>query len=378
MFTKIVIYTLGIAAMYSCQRSNIEISGRIIGSNEETIYLKKVKGAQNIVVDSVTLDAEGHFRLRIDNASSDPSLYTISNNWHNIPILASKGESITISSVGNLTKNYKVTGSAESELLRSFYQPFVTGMQRLDSIALEYAKDGIDQELRNSISLEYNDEYQRIKRQQLSFIISNKSSIAAIYAIFQHLPGDRQLFCGNSDVIYLRTVAEEVEKQHPKSSLLKSLKEQIKTMEAAIALKESVTTRGFPDLNMQDMFGNNIDLSSLLGNVILLEFWSAELGNSNAINAELKETYNKYSHNGFKIYQVGIDSSKDRWINAVQEQRLPWLSVSDLRGASSPAIGLYNISKLPTNFLINKDGEIVARDIWGDKLDSKLKKLTSK
>ncbi|MFR9580639.1 MAG: TlpA disulfide reductase family protein, partial [Rikenellaceae bacterium] len=327
-------------------------------------------------IDSVALDPSGHFRLTVDNAPSDPSLYTISNNWHSIPILASRGESITISSVGNLTKNYTVNGSGESELLRSFYQPFIEGMQRLDSIAIEYAKENISEEFRSSLSKEYNTEYQRIKRQQLSFIIENKSSIAAIYAIFQHLPGDRQLFCGDSDVIYLRTVAEEVSKQYPKSALLKRLEAQIKTMEATIALKENINSSNFPNLSMPDMFGNNVELSSLIGSVVLLDFWSAELGNSNSTNAELKEIYQEYSSKGFNIFQVGIDTSKDRWINAVQDQRLPWISVSDLRGASSPAIGLYNISKLPANFLINKEGEIVARDVWGEELKLIVKKLT--
>ncbi|MFR9566877.1 MAG: TlpA disulfide reductase family protein, partial [Rikenellaceae bacterium] len=241
---------------------------------------------------------------------------------------------------------------------------------------IEYAKENISEEFRSSLSKEYNTEYQRIKRQQLSFIIENKSSIAAIYAIFQHLPGDRQLFCGDSDVIYLRTVAEEVSKQYPKSALLKRLEAQIKTMEATIALKENINSSNFPNLSMPDMFGNNVELSSLIGSVVLLDFWSAELGNSNSTNAELKEIYQEYSSKGFNIFQVGIDTSKDRWINAVQDQRLPWISVSDLRGASSPAIGLYNISKLPANFLINKEGEIVARDVWGEELKLIVKKLT--
>ncbi|MFR9579850.1 MAG: hypothetical protein SNH80_04050, partial [Rikenellaceae bacterium] len=61
MVKKIVLYILGITALGSCQRANIEISGRIIGSNEQTIYLKKVKGDQNVVIDSVALDPSGHF-----------------------------------------------------------------------------------------------------------------------------------------------------------------------------------------------------------------------------------------------------------------------------------------------------------------------------
>ena len=79
---------------------------------------------------------------------------------------------------------------------------------------------------------------------------------------------------------------------------------------------------------------------------------------------------------GFEVYQVAIDTSKPLWINAVQEQQLPWISVSDLRGRGSSALGLYNVQKLPANFLIDKEGSIVARDIYGKSLEEKLDELT--
>ena len=120
------------------------------------------------------------------------------------------------------------------------------------------------------------------------------------------------------------------------------------------------------------------DLSSLAGKVVLLDFWSAELGNSNVYNAELKETYRKYADapTSFEVYQVAIDTSKPLWITAVQEQQLPWISVSDLRGRASTALTLYNVQKLPANFLIDRQGAIVARDIYGKSLEEKLDELT--
>ena len=94
------------------------------------------------------------------------------------------------------------------------------------------------------------------------------------------------------------------------------------------------------------------------------------MGNSNAINAELKEVYAEYADRGFEIYQIGVDVSKDIWINAVQEQQLPWISVCDFRGRNSPALGLYNVQKLPANFLIDREGIVVARDLYGTGFDA--------
>jgi hypothetical protein len=91
-----------------------------------------------------------------------------------------------------------------------------------------------------------------------------------------------------------------------------------------------------------------------------------------AINAELKEVYAEYADRGFEIYQIGVDVSKDIWINAVQEQQLPWISVCDFRGRNSPALGLYNVQKLPANFLIDREGIVVARDLYGTGLQRAL------
>ena len=131
----------------------------------------------------------------------------------------------------------------------------------------------------------------------------------------------------------------------------------------------------FPEIKMPNMYGQEIALSSLSGKVILLHFWSAAIGNGNAVNADLKEIYNRYKEQGFEIYQVAIDTSKSTWINAIQEQQLPWISVSDMKGEASTSLGEYNVQRLPANFLIDREGNIVAKDITGDKLESEIKKL---
>ena len=88
------------------------------------------------------------------------------------------------------------------ELLRQFYQAFVGGAQRLDNIAGQFARTNLSEEERKALVKEYTDEYYRIRREQLRFIIENKSSLAAVYALYQRLPGDTYLFNGDSDVVY--------------------------------------------------------------------------------------------------------------------------------------------------------------------------------
>ncbi|MDE7304513.1 MAG: AhpC/TSA family protein [Alistipes sp.] len=370
------------AAMLMCgsRSSKVSVSGRFGGSEATTIYLEQVTPLATSVIDSTLLDKEGGYRFQIKDATPTPTLYNLLYNGARIPLLLAGGDRLTVNAVGSVVRNYTVDGSEESELLRRFYQAYVSGAQQLDAIAARFARPGLSEAERQALNQEYTAEYFRIRREQLRFIVENKSSLAAVYALYQRLPGDTYLFNGDSDVVYFRTVAEAIEKRYPASPYLQPLLGEIARMDARINLASQVVETGYPDLELTDIYGKKIRLSSLAGKVVLLDFWSAELGNSNTLNAELKEIYRKYADapTPLEVYQVAIDSSKPLWITAVQEQQLPWISVSDLRGRASSAIGLYNIRKLPANFLIDKSGTIVAKDIYGKSLEKKLDELTKK
>ena len=366
------------ALMCGCQSSKVKISGRFVGGDAKNIYLEQVLPLTQSVVDSAALAPDGSYRMELTGVAKTPSLYNVIYDGERIPLLLAGGDRLTLGSVGSVIRNYTVEGSSESELLRQFYQAFVSGAQRLDNIASQFAKATLSEEDRQALVKEYTAEYYRIRREQLRFIIENKASLAAVYALYQRLPGDTYLFNGDSDVVYYRTVAEALQESYPESPYLQSLQAEIARMDARISLSSQITEAGYPDLELSDIYGKKVRLSSLAGKVVLLDFWSAELGNSNTLNAELKEVYKKYADApvAFEVYQVAIDTSKPLWISAVQEQQLPWVSVSDLRGRVSSSLGLYNVQKLPANFLIDKEGNIVGKDIYGKSLEQKLDELT--
>lgn len=356
----------------SCHSSTVKISGRLVGSDCRTVYVEQETQLGQTVIDSATVDSAGNFLLKIKEEDETPSLYNLVCNAERIPLFLAGGDHVTINAVGRVLPNYTVQGSAESELLRQFYQPFVAGLARLDELASLSREEALNEEELLRIETAYKAEYLRIKREQLKFIIEHQSSLAAVYALYQRLPGDVFLFNLDGDLIYYRMVADALEESYPQSPYLPLLASEIARMETRINLVSSIAETGYPDLEMLDMFGNKVRLSSLQGKVILVEFWSAERGNSNALNAELKELYDRYADRGFEIYQVGIDTSKQAWVTAVQEQRLPWISVSDFKGEASPALGLYAVQKLPSNFLINREGVVIARDLYGDALEKAL------
>ncbi len=378
-YISIIVITLVVcgaaALLYNClNTSSITIEGRIVGARSNVIYLERHNGVKQNAIDTLELPPRGDFRFKIEGAAADPTLYELRCGDEKIPLLAQGGDRIKINTLGNIALNYRVDGSEESELLRTFYQPYLDQANELKKIASEYASKQKRGENTDELALKYSALYQDIKREQLKFVISNKANIAAIYALMQYLPGDRHLINEVSDLIYQRTVMEAVEESYPESEYLKFLRHIVESQEAMYELINNSTTLNYPEIELNDQYGKRVALSSLDGDVILLDFWSAQLSESNQSNAELKEIYRRYHERGFEVYQVGIDNSKAHWVEAIQLQRLPWISVSDLLGGNSPTLRLYNITSLPANVLISKRGEIVGRDIFGEELEEAVRR----
>lgn len=362
------------AMLCGCRSSKVRISGKFLGLNSQKAYLEQMSAATGqVVIDSVALAPDGSYRFEVANVPPTPSMYNVVYNNERIPLLIKGGDNITVGSLGNVLMNYTVSGSKESELLREFNREYIAGVQQLNSIMTEYAQAEGDR--KTNLAHRYNEQYRNIKRNQISFIVEHKSDIAAVYALYQRLPGEQYLVNPDSDIIYFRTVADAVSDSYPDSPYLISLRNEVARMEARSSLLQSIQERSYPDLEAPDMYGNNVKLSSLDGNVILVDFWSAELGNSNALNADLKEIYRKYESKGFRVYQVSVDTVKSTWINAVQEQRLPWISVCDFRGEASPLLGTYNVKKLPSNYLIDRDGTIIGKDLYSTALEKRLEAI---
>ena len=130
-----------------------------------------------------------------------------------------------------------------------------------------------------------------------------------------------------------------------------------------------------PEIDLPDTKGNNIALSSLRGSIVLVDFWASWCGPCVKEQPELLKLYNTYPDK-FSIYGVSLDTKKPSWTVAIAKLKLPWTQVSDLKYWSSPVVGDYMIQALPLNYLIDKNGIILAKNIHGNQLNQMVKELT--
>lgn len=126
------------------------------------------------------------------------------------------------------------------------------------------------------------------------------------------------------------------------------------------------------DITLDDSEGKPVSLSSFKGKYVLVDFWASWCGPCRQENPNLLKAYDDYKDKNFTILGVSMDKVRDAWVQAVRQDHLPWTQVSDLKAFDSPVAVAYKVSALPSNFLIDPSGKIVATNLRGELLGRKL------
>ena len=141
-------------------------------------------------------------------------------------------------------------------------------------------------------------------------------------------------------------------------------------------LRGTLVGQPAPEISMKDRDGNIRTLSSLKGNVVMIDFWASWCRPCRMENPNVVKLYHQYHDQGFEIFSVSMDNSREAWLKAIADDGLVWPNhVSDLKGWTSSGGKTYGITSIPATVLIDRDGNIIARNLRGQSLANKLKEL---
>ncbi|MBN2347893.1 MAG: TlpA family protein disulfide reductase [Bacteroidales bacterium] len=137
-----------------------------------------------------------------------------------------------------------------------------------------------------------------------------------------------------------------------------------------------------PALSFLSPEGENYTLESLQGKLVLVDFWASWCPPCRKENPELVNTFHAFKNvpfvngKGFTIYSVSLDKDKKSWVAAIQQDNLSWkYHVSDLKGWQSVPAAIYHVNFIPSNFLIDENGIIIAKNLRGEELKNTLEKF---
>jgi peroxiredoxin len=130
-----------------------------------------------------------------------------------------------------------------------------------------------------------------------------------------------------------------------------------------------------PVFTQNDVNGKPVSLSDLKGKYVLVEFWASWCAPCRAGNPNLRKQYELYKDKGFEIISVSLDNVKEKWVDAIAKDGLPWIQVSDLKGWNNAVGRLYGVRAVPQSFLLDKDGKIIGNTLRDESLNAKLAEL---
>jgi peroxiredoxin len=154
----------------------------------------------------------------------------------------------------------------------------------------------------------------------------------------------------------------------------------ITDLKAKVAIMKTVAVgQKAPDFTLNDVNDKPVALSSKIGKskLLLVDFWASWCGPCRNENPNVVKAWTEYNKKGFDIFSVSLDreGEKDKWLQAIKDDKLTWTHVSDLKYWNCAAAKLYAVSSIPANFLLDETGTIIARNLRGEELGKKVKEL---
>ncbi|MBQ7774253.1 MAG: TlpA family protein disulfide reductase [Bacteroidales bacterium] len=359
---------MGLAALMavSCSKSNTAVvNARIEGAANKDLVVSQLAVNQIKFVDSVKTDASGNLKSTITLQSDAPDFYYLSYNGKRLASLILKpGDKVNVT-VDTLGKGLAIEGSEESVLLQKYNEMLAAAVAEFDalSVKLADASQAGDREAVQQYNSQMGKVFVRHKQNMIRNVMQNPYAFANIQALYQTFVQGLPVFGSENDHMLVQRVHDSLQTVYPGSVYLKSLQEQVASAKAAIAFAEKLSNAqetSFPNISLPDINAKNVELASLEGKPFILMFWASTDVNHKMFNNDLLDIYRKYSKSGLEIYQVAVDTDKTAWATAVKEQNLPWISVCDGKGAASPALATYNIYSVPSIFVFDRKGDIVA------------------
>lgn len=367
-FNYLFALIVGVVIFSSCKsEKTFEVKGEISAGAGDTLYLEH-RGLDGVdIIDSLKIKKDGTFSFKAP-APENPEFYQLRLKDQLAVFAIDSMETLQVKAdAENLTNTFTTINSVVNDQIKQIDNKAMNVRQSIFDLAKKHDLKEIDDITYLQLADSLLNEYKGFATQ---LIIGNPSGAAAYYALFQKVD-DYLIFdpMNKKDYSMFGAVATSWDRYYPGTSRSKHLYDF--TMNALKTRRQTERQQEFfekvpvetisemPDIVLPNVNGQQVSLSSLKGNVVLLDFTVYNAKYTLQQNMKLNSVYSQLANRGFEIYQISLDSDEHVWKNVASN--LPWVTVRDPESVYSELLTRYNVRDIPTAFILDRNGNLLTR-----------------
>ena len=356
---------LGVTACQNKEAFTLEGNVKNAGTVKK-VYLLRADTSQVSVIDSAELNG-GKFKFK--NQSTNANLFKLRAGETMFDLIAKNGDDIQFETdLNDQAHAYQVKGSQESDKIKEFNTFSNQFGEKNTKIVTEFQAKSQSTKNQDSLLQVYQPVFDQnmadYSQQVIKFIGDNKKSLAAFYAAMSLDP--------NKYEPQLVAYADDIKDEFKDNAAVNQFKRQM------TAVKPLSVGHQAPVFKTNSLEGKPVSLADYKGKYVMVDFWASWCPPCRQENPNLVRLYNQFKYKGFNILGVSLDEDKGKWQAAVREDKLTWQQASDLKKWDGATARMYHIEAIPSNFIIDPQGNIIAKNITGKNLEEFLNKTFNK
>ena len=369
--------TLILLLVVSCNSNKISdfefsVKGKATGVVDGVrVYLKMSENGQKGRVTDTAIVSNGYFEFKGTIEAPEMRILTIDGVLGQSALVLESGE-ITANIFKDSIQKSEIIGGKNNSIFTKYkegYQNLVTNMTDLRQ---EYMTNRNNPVIVKELQSKNLILREKMKNFGLEFLIENPNSDFSLM-LLDGVTGQKGFDVDLAKLV-LESMSQDLLNKENNKLIVQNIKQKI-----TIASKSDGLNIGskVPNFSAPTPTGEMITLDEILGKVTILDFWASWCKPCRLENPNFVKLYDEYHEKGLEIISVSLDRSdqKQRWIDAIEKDRLSWYNVSNLKFWRDPVAQLYNISSIPATFILDDKGKLIASRLRGAELVNKIEAL---